>query len=100
MPEYEYGEGGDWWITNDKVWVVTAVGTEKDINATVQKISSFIKQKNKRPLFMTVLIVLGNYPDFDFLKSVKEKVDSLYPEQIEWIRGDELILAIKEYATP
>ena len=99
MPEYEYGEGGGWWVTDGKVWIVTAVGAEKDVDETVHKIASFIREKGERPLFMTVLVVLGNYPDFQFLKSIKDSLDSMYPNEIEWIRGDELILAALEYAS-
>ena len=96
MPEYELNKGGDIWVFNDKVWIVTAVGAEKDIQKTVQKISSFIEEHKERPLFITVLVVLGNYPDFTFLEQVKKEVDELYPNQIKWVRGDELVLLAKK----
>ena len=96
MPEYELGKGGDVWVFDDKVWIVTAVGAEKDVQKTIRKISSFIEEREKRPLFITVLVVLGNYPDFTFLEQVKEGVDELYPGQIKWVRGDELILLAKK----
>ena len=47
---------------------------------------------------MTVLVVLGIYPDIGFLNEIEKRIDSIYPEKIEWIRGDELILAVKESA--
>ncbi|RLE67597.1 MAG: hypothetical protein DRJ34_04490, partial [Thermoprotei archaeon] len=96
MPEYELNKGGDIWVFNDKVWIVTAVGAEKDVQKTVQKISSFIEEHKERPLFITVLVVLGNYPDFTFLEQVKKEVDELYPNQIKWVRGDELVLLAKK----
>jgi len=96
MPQYELGRGGDIWIFDDKVWIVTAVGAEKDVQKTIRKISSFIEEHKKRPLFITVLVVLGNYPDFTFLEQVKEGVDELYHDQVRWVRGDELILLAKK----
>ena len=45
---------------------------------------------------MTVLVILGDYPTVDFLEKVKKKTDLLYPGQIEWVRGDELILVAEK----
>jgi len=81
----------------DKVWIITAVGAEKDVKKTVKKISSFIEKHKERPLFMTVLVVLGNYPDFTFLKQAKESINKLYPNEIEWVRGDEALLLAEEF---
>ncbi|RLF35786.1 MAG: hypothetical protein DRN03_04640, partial [Thermoplasmata archaeon] len=90
---------GSWFIIDGKPWIVTAVGIwEKDVDEAVEEISSFIEQHGERPLFMVVLVVLGIYPDVGFLNEVKERIDSLYPGQVEWVRGDELILAVKEAA--
>ena len=97
MPEWEFGEDRTLLFFEDKVWIVTSVGAEKDVKRTVKKISSFIKKHKQRPLFMTVLIVLGNYPDFIFLKEVKENITPLYPNEIEWVRGDELLLLATEF---
>lgn len=47
---------------------------------------------------MTVLVVLGIYPDIGFLGEIEKRIDSIYPEEIEWVRGDELILAVKDSA--
>jgi len=79
-------------VFEDKVWVVTAVRAEKDVKETVQKISLFIREHKERPLFLTVLVVLGNYPDIGFLDRVKKEIDLIHPGQVEWVRGDELIL--------
>ena len=46
---------------------------------------------------MTLLVVLGNYPDFAFLKEIKENTNKLYPGEIEWVRGDELLLLATEF---
>lgn len=98
-PQHEFEREGDWFIVNGKPWVFTAVGIwEKDVGKAVEEISSFIEQHDERPLFMTVLVVLGIYPDIDFLIEVRERIDFLYPGQVEWVRGDELILAVKEAA--
>ncbi|RKY31947.1 MAG: hypothetical protein DRP67_01670 [Candidatus Omnitrophota bacterium] len=97
MPEWEFGEDKNLLVFEDKVWIVTSVGAEKDVKKTVKKISSFIQKHRQRPLFMTLLVVLGNYPDFKFLKEVKENIEKLYPGQIEWVRGDELILLATQF---
>ncbi len=97
MPEWEFGGGKTLLVFENKVWIITAVGAEKDVKETVEKISSFIERHKERPLFMTVLVVLGNYPDFNFLKQVKESIDQLYPGKIEWVRGDELLLLATEF---
>ena len=98
-PEYEFGDkkAGNYWISYDKVWMITCLGATKDIDGTVNKISSFIEKNEERPLFMTVLVILGNYPTVDFLEKVREQLDLLYSGEIEYVRGDELILTIKEY---
>ena len=98
-PQHEFGQEGSWFIIDGKPWIVTAVGIwEKDVDEAVEEISSFIEQHGEKPLFMVVLVVLGIYPDIGFLNEVKERIDSLYPGQVEWVRGDELILAVKEAA--
>lgn len=96
MPEWELGEelAGRYWIQNGKAWLVTAVGATADVAGTVGKISEFIERHEERPLFITVLVVLGNYPDFEFLAGVRRRVDSLYPGETIWVRVDELIRAI------
>ncbi|RKX71110.1 hypothetical protein DRP53_02740 [candidate division WOR-3 bacterium] len=91
-PGYEWGREGELLVFEDKVWVVTAVRAEKDVKETVQKISLFIREHKERPLFLTVLVVLGNYPDIGFLDRVKKEIDLIHPGQVEWVRGDELIL--------
>jgi len=103
MPEWELGEelAGHYWIQNGKAWLVTAVGATGDVAGTVRKISEFIERHRERPLFMTVLVVLGHYPDFEFLAEVRRRVDALYPGETVWVRGDELIQAILAWeATP
>jgi len=92
MPEWEFGTDKTLLVFEDKIWIVTSVGAEKDVKKTVQKISSFIEKHKERPLFMTVLIVLGNYPDFTFLEEIKENLNKLYPDEIELVRADELLL--------
>lgn len=103
-PTLELGEetAGNYWIFHNKSWIITSLGLTKDeankADLSAKKISSFIDKNKKRPLFMTVLVILGNYPTVDFLEKIKNELDLRYPGEIEWIRGDELILVTKEHA--
>ncbi len=91
------GAEGQVLVYHDKVWIITSVGIQGNVKADVKRITSFIGEHKERPLFMTVLVVLGSYPDFTYLEEVKAGVEAHYPGQIEWVRGDELILLAREY---
>ncbi len=91
---------GDIWVFNNKIWVVTSLGLfEPNVERAVRQISDFIEtnKKENEPLFMSVLLLLGSYPDFTFLIRIKEKLEQRYGGEIEFVRFDELISLIELY---
>jgi hypothetical protein len=87
----------NYWIVNGKPFISSQVGPVTGYEDTYLEIKKYIDSHLKRPLFVPVIILIADWIVMDDLVKVKERLDKEYPGQIEWVRGDELMLMVMEW---
>lgn len=96
-PEFGEINAGNIRRKNGKMWCITAVYAAEPVDTAVQRISDFINKFQERPLFIPILIMLWDTLSPDSLNEIAERLDAIYPGEIKWVRGDELIIAVKQF---
>ena len=96
-PEFGDLNAGNIRVKNDKIWCITAVCAHKPVDSAVSTIAEFVEKFHERPMFMPVMVLLWDTLAPDSLLEIKNRIDLMYPNEFEWVRADELMIAMKEF---
>lgn len=86
-----------YWFIGDELWVSPQVGPATDYDSVFNQLKQYIDSHTDRPLFIPVCVGIFDWITMDDLIRVRNDIDALYPGEIEWVRADELLAAIREY---
>jgi hypothetical protein len=84
----------NYWFVDGKPFISSQVGPVTGYEDTYSEIKRYIDSHPERPLFVPVIVLIADWISIDDLIKVKERLDKEYPDQIEWVRGDEMLQAI------
>ena len=86
-----------YWFVGDELWVSPQVGSVTDYNSVFNQLKQYIASHTNRPLLIAVCVGIFDWITISDLIKAKDDLDALYPGEIEWVRADELLAAIRKY---
>jgi len=86
-----------YWFVGDELWVSPQVGPVTDYDSVFNQLKQYIASHSDRPLFIAACVGIFDWIRISDLIKVKSDLDGLYPGEIEWVRADELLAAIRKY---
>jgi hypothetical protein len=87
----------NYWFYNNKIFIANQIGPVSKYEDTYSEIKKYIDAHPERPLFIPVVVLIAKWTTINDLIRVKEDLKKEYPGKIEFVRGDELILMIKQF---